>query len=71
MDRTVSLVKVALGGLWCRLSGERSSPLSLEEARISFDREYDAILAGMVASSTEHLERSRARKFWEAIPADR
>jgi hypothetical protein len=50
MDRTVSLVKVALGGLWCRLSGERSAPLSSDEARIRFDREYDAILAEMVAS---------------------
>ena len=50
MDRTVSLVKVALGGLWCRLTGERSAALSQEEARVRFDREYDAILAEMVAS---------------------
>jgi len=64
MNRTVSLVKVALGGLWCRLAGERSAPLCSEEARIRFDRDYDALLAQMIASSTEHLERSRAREFW-------
>jgi len=72
MNRTVSLVRVALGGLWCRLAGERSASLCSEEARIRFDREYEAILGSMVAcspgnsSSAEHLERSSARAFWAA-----
>jgi hypothetical protein len=64
MNRTVSLVKLALGGLWSRLAGERRTPLCSEEQRIRFDRDYDAILGGMIKSSTEHLERSRAREFW-------
>jgi hypothetical protein len=51
MKQTVSLVKVALGGLWCRLSGSGQEVAFSDEARERFDREYDAILAEMARSS--------------------
>lgn len=47
MSRTLALVKVALGGLWCELSGQEA-PLTSGEARLRFDREYEALLAEMV-----------------------
>ena len=51
MKQTVSLVKVALGGLWCRLSGAGREAAFSDAARERFDREYDAILAEMARSS--------------------
>ncbi len=62
MNQRVSLVKLALGGLWCRLNGARTAPVS-EEARQRFDSEYDAILAEIAASvaSTNAARRGAAR----------
>ena len=51
MGGAVALVKVALGGLWCRLTKEEQPGTCSEEQRIRFDREYDAIIAEMAASA--------------------
>lgn len=62
MNQKVSLVKLALGGFWCRLNGA-GAPLVSEEARQRFDSEYDAILAEIAASvaSTNAARRGAAR----------
>ena len=50
MSRGLALVKVALGGLWCQLSGQGTPFQSSDEARVRFEQEYDAILAEMVVA---------------------
>ena len=60
MKHTVSLVKVALGGLWCRLKGADQAASFSEEARRRFDAEYDAIIAEMArANAGPSAERRR------------